>query len=294
MNYDFDIDMENPFEPGRSVSPDKFKGREENIKKILRNMNKARKGSVQHYFLTGNKGMGKTSLAEFVKEYVEINYGMIGIYVSNKGNNSLNSLISSIIQAFLNKIPRDSLKDKVKNLFASIESIEIRGTRVNFKPSKSLILDIEKDFPYYLNQLIKDLPSNNGIFLVIDDINGLSESKKFVDWYKVFADTIEVNRNDFNLPLYILFAAYPDKFDSLVFEEPSFGRIFHYDEIDRLSDLEVKEFFRDTFATVNKEISENSLELLSYFSGGIPLIMQEIGYSIYCLSKEKIIKDEEF
>lgn len=190
MNYDFDIDMENPFEPGRSVSPDKFKGREENIKKILRNMNKARKGSVQHYFLTGNKGMGKTSLAEFVKEYVEINYGMIGIYVSNKGNNSLNSLISSIIQAFLNKIPRDSLKDKVNNLFASIESIEIRGTRVNFKSSKSLILDIEKDFPYYLNQLIKDLPSNNGIFLVIDDINGLSESKKFVDWYKAFADTI--------------------------------------------------------------------------------------------------------
>lgn len=115
---------------------------------------------------------------------------MIGIYVSNKGNNSLNSLISSIIQAFLNKIPRDSLKDKVNNLFASIESIEIRGTRVNFKSSKSLILDIEKDFPYYLNQLIKDLPSNNGIFLVIDDINGLSESKKFVDWYKAFADTI--------------------------------------------------------------------------------------------------------
>ena len=100
---------------------------------------------------------------------------------------------------------------------------------------------------YYLNQIIKDLPANNGVFLIIDDINGLSESKKFVDWYKRFADTIEVNRGDFNLPLYVLFAAYPDKFDSLVYEEPSFGRIFHYDEIDRLSDLEVKEFFKDTF-----------------------------------------------
>ena len=161
MNYDFDIDMENPFEPGRSVSPDKFKGREENIKKILRNMNKARKGSVQHYFLTGNKGMGKTSLTEFVKEYVEINYGMIGIYVSNKGNVSFNSLISSIIQAFLNKIPRDSLKDKVKNLFASIESIEIKATKLDFKPDKNLIWDIERNFPYYLNELIDDLPPNN-------------------------------------------------------------------------------------------------------------------------------------
>ena len=203
MNYPYDIDIENPFEPGKSVSPDKFKGREDNIIKILRNMNKARAGNVQHYFLTGNKGMGKTSLAQFVKEYVEINYGMMGIYVSNKGNDSLNSLISAIIQAFLNKIPRDSLMDKVKSLFSSIESIEIRGTRVNFKPDEDLINDIERDFPYFLNQIINDLPPNNGVFLIIDDINGLSESKKFVDWYKRFADTIEVNRNDFHLPLYI-------------------------------------------------------------------------------------------
>lgn len=293
MNYNYDIDMENPFEPGKSVSPDRFKGREKNIKKILRDMGKVQKGNVQHFFLTGNKGMGKTSLAEFVKEYVEINYGMIGIYVSNKGNNSLNSLITAIIQAFLNKIPRNVLFEKIKTLFSSIESVEIIGNRVSFKPSKSLIVDIEKDFPYYLNQIIKDLPTNNGVFLIIDDINGLSESKKFVDWYKLFADTIEVNRGDFNLPLYVLFAAYPDKFDSLVYEEPSFGRIFHYDEIDRLSDLEVKEFFKDTFSSVNKQINDNSLELLSYFSGGIPLIMQEIGYSIYWLSEKTTIDEED-
>ena len=293
MNYSFDIDIESPFEPGRSASPENFKGREEDINKILRYMNKAKKGRVQHFFLSGNKGMGKTSLAEFVKEYVEVNYGMIGIYLSNKGNNSLNSLISAIIQSFLNKIPRDSLIEKVKNLFSGIESIEIRGTRIKFNPSHEIILDIERDFPYYINQLISDLPNNNGVFLIIDDINGLTESKRFVDWYKRFADTIEVNKKDFNLPLYILFAAYPDKFDSLVFKEPSFGRIFHYDEIGSLSDEEVKEFFKDNFSSVNKKIDDWALDLLSYFSGGIPLIMQQIGDSIFWESEKPYIDDTD-
>ena len=57
--------------------------------------------------------------------------------------------------------------------------------------------------------------------------------------------------------------------------------------------MEVKEFFKDTFSTINKQINDNSLELLSYFSGGIPLIMQEIGYSIYWLSEKTTIDEED-
>ena len=36
---DFDIDRESPFQPGIPVSPDKFSGRQETIKKILRYVN---------------------------------------------------------------------------------------------------------------------------------------------------------------------------------------------------------------------------------------------------------------
>lgn len=55
MLDDFDFDKESPFQPGHPVSPYYFKGRTKIVKKILRYLNKAEKGDVQHYFITGEK-----------------------------------------------------------------------------------------------------------------------------------------------------------------------------------------------------------------------------------------------
>ncbi len=79
--------------------------------------------------------MGKTSLANYVKNFLENNYDMIGVYVSNKGNHSLESLVNSIIEALINEIPKNSLKDKIKDLIGQIDSIEVNNTKVTFKPT---------------------------------------------------------------------------------------------------------------------------------------------------------------
>ena len=55
MLNDFDLDKESPFQPGKPVSSDYFKGRTKIIKKILRYLNKLEKCDVQHYFITGKK-----------------------------------------------------------------------------------------------------------------------------------------------------------------------------------------------------------------------------------------------
>lgn len=290
VKFEFDIDRESPFQPGKPVTPDNFKGRHSSIRKILRYVNKAKKGDTQHFFLTGERGMGKTSLAEFVKNYVETEYNMIGIYISNKGNNSLDSLIVNIFEGLINKIPRNSLKDKIKNLFGEIESIEFKGTKVIFKPDEEIVEDLIKNFAYKLRDIFNDLPKNEGIFLIIDDINGLSESNEFVDWYKSFVDSIEVNQ--FNLPLYVLFAGYPEKFDNLVRLEPSFGRIFNHEKIQSLNDHDVKEFFIDSFDSVNMKLEEEALDTITSFVMGLPLMMQQIGDSVFWAADNNLINKD--
>ena len=106
MSFDLSIDRESPFQPGKPVSPYYFKGRHSSIQKIIRYYNNARNCDVQHFFLTGKKGIGKTSLAEFVKQYLEDNANALGIYVSNKGQDSLEKLITSIFEAFLNNVEK--------------------------------------------------------------------------------------------------------------------------------------------------------------------------------------------
>lgn len=127
-------------------------------------------------------------------------------------------------------------------------------------------------------------------FLIIDDINGLSESKEFVDWYKKFADSIEMK--DYNIPLYILLAGYPEKFNSLVNQDESFSRIFHYNHIDYLNSKEITEFFQDTFDSVGIKCDDDSLKYMVTFSEGIPLMMQEIGDSVFWEVEENIVNKE--
>ena len=90
------------------------------------------------------------------------------------------------------------------------------------------------------------MPDNKGIFLVIDDINGLSKTNDFVNWYKRMVDTIAVE-NEYKIPIYFLLASYQEIFEKLVLQDESFARIFRYDNIDYLTDKEVEEFFIDNF-----------------------------------------------
>ena len=291
MNFDLSIDRESPFQPGKPVSPYYFKGRHSSIQKILRYYNNACDKDVQHFFLTGKKGIGKTSLAEFVKQYLEDNGNALGIYVSNKGQNSLEGLVTSIFEAFLNNVEKGFFKRKFESLLGKIESIEFKGTKIIFKPDKETSKDLVNGFHYILNELLEEFDDYSCIFLVIDDINGLSEQEEFVNWYKRFADTIEVD-DSFQMSLYILFAGYPEKFDNLVLQDLSFGRIFHHEEISNLEDEDVREFFINAFDSAGMKCDDDALELLVLFSQGSPLMMQHIGDAVFWQTDGEIITKE--
>lgn len=292
MTFDLSIDRESPFQPGKPVSPYYFKGRHSSIKKIIRYYNNARHCDVQHFFLTGKKGMGKTSLAEFVKQYLEDNHNALGVYVSNKGIESLEDLVTSIFEAFLNKVDKGFFKKGFESLFGSIESVEFKSTKIRFKPDSETSKDLVASFHYVLNDLIQEFDDYDCIFLIIDDINGLSEQDEFVNWYKRFADTIEVD-DSFDLPLYVLFAGYPEKFDNLILHDLSFGRIFHHEEINNLDDCDVYDFFKNAFDSVDMRCEDDALDILVLFSQGSPLMMQHIGDAVFWQADGEIITKED-
>ena len=291
MNFELSIDRESPFQPGKPVSPYYFKGRHYSIQKILRYYNNACDRDVQHFFLTGKKGIGKTSLAEFVKQYLEDNKNALGIYVSNKGQNSLEALVTSIFEAFLNNVEKSFFERGFESLFGKLESIEFKGAKIHFKPDEETSRDLVASFHYILNELVGEFDDKDCIFLIIDDINGLSQQEEFVNWYKRFADTIEVD-DSFDLPLYILFAGYPEKFDNLVLQDLSFGRIFHHEEITNLEDSDVCQFFVNAFDSVGMTCQNDALDLLVLFSQGSPLMMQHIGDAVFWQADGEIITKE--
>ena len=109
MSEYINLDYDSPFYPSTPVDPTLFKGREDIIKKILRYFPKVLNKKVQHFFLTGNKGMGKTSVAEFIINEIK-EYNITHVYISNKDNDSVEILASRIIQEIINQYPPQSRK----------------------------------------------------------------------------------------------------------------------------------------------------------------------------------------
>ncbi|MCL2115960.1 MAG: hypothetical protein FWH29_07045 [Methanobrevibacter sp.] len=132
----------------------------------------------------------------------------------------------------------------------------------------------------------------NGIFIIIDDINGLSKTPEFANWYKSFADTMATEFRG-KSPIGVMLVGYPEKLNSLFNHNPSFNRIFRHYEVEPLDKKEVSDFFTDTFHSVKMKINKDALETMVVFSSGQPTLMQEIGDSVFWEDQDNLIDETD-
>jgi len=184
-------EKESLFQPGQPVSPDRFKGREDVIQNILRYFPSVKSGNPQHFFITGKRGMGKTSLANYISDLARNNYSMVTAHIMNDGVHDIDELVVQIIERILNNIRSEKWSEKIFELIGNhIESVGFKGVNIKFKPQEAELKNIKDNLAFYLADLVNDFKDKDGLFIVIDDINGLSETPEFANWYKSFADTL--------------------------------------------------------------------------------------------------------
>ena len=104
---------ESLFQPGQPVSPERFKGRKQILEEILKYFPGVINGNPQHFFITGKRGMGKTSLANFVRDFAEKNYSMITAHIMNDSFHNVNELTTQIIERILNSIKSEAWSEKI-------------------------------------------------------------------------------------------------------------------------------------------------------------------------------------
>ncbi|RAP43572.1 MAG: hypothetical protein BZ136_09550 [Methanosphaera sp. rholeuAM74] len=269
-----------PFQPNDPVNPKKFKGRQEIIKQIDRYIPNARNGIVQHFYLTGKRGMGKTSLANYLLDNYERNHNTIGVHVVNDGIHDIESLLTSIVEILLNKNKTETWYNKLYDgLKDEVKSIGILGNSIEFRPKKETVEMLRTHFATFLRELSEE--SKQNFIIVIDDVNGLSQTKEFANWYKSLADTLALKDYYGKTRVAFILTSYPDKLTLLHNHNPSFTRIFHQYNLPELTTEEIREFYIDNFNLSNIKLDEDALKSMIYFCSGMPTMMQEIGDAIY-------------
>jgi len=280
------IDKESPFQPGQPVDPNKFKGRIENIKEVTRYFKQVTNGNPQHLFLTGKRGMGKSSFARYMVEIAKINCNMISIHLYLDARTDVEDLVTNIISKIVSET-EEGWKDKITSLFADrIKSIDFGGLKLEFNPTKEEITHLTRNFSDVLINILDkagygEENGKKGLFIVIDDINGLTENPDFANWYKSFADTLSTEYSG-KAPIFMVLSGLPEKKELLFNHNESFSRIFHYTNLETLEKSEIKDFYNSMFEKENMIVSEKeAMGAMVDYCSGLPVMMHEIGEAVF-------------
>ena len=282
-----------PFTPGSPVPVELFVGRSEQIGEILKYIHQTSSGKQENVFLVGNRGIGKSSLASFLRYYVNTKADILGVHVFLGGVSTSEEMVRHIFEQILKETKGQPWYENIKKFFGrNIKEIGFFGISVSFNPPEQDLKELVRKFPEVLNNLLKEIKEQKkGLFIILDDINGLVEKLEFANWYKSFVDEIATHYENF--PVLMMLIGLPEKRDKLSNLQPSLMRIFRVIQIKKLTDKEVEDFLSKAFGRVNMKIEPDAMKLMVLYSSGLPILMHEIGDAAFWIDTDGVIDKKD-
>jgi hypothetical protein len=273
---------ESPFTPGRPVPVEYFIARLKEIERLKRAMMQTATGRNENIFITGERGIGKSSLAGLSRYLAEKEYGFLGAHCFLSGIKSLEDITRTVFQRLMEDCGDKSVFDKLKGLFERyIKGVTLFGVGVEFTEDKTDLRGLRDNFLPVLRKIYEQVKENDrrGIILILDDLNGITELPEFSQFLKSFVDSIATSNNP--LPLLLVLVGIPERRADLLKHQPSVGRIFDIVELPLMTEDESKEFFTNMFGKQMIHIDDDAKSLMVKLSGGYPMLMHEVGDAVF-------------
>ena len=122
-------------------------------------------------------------------------------------------------------------------------------------------------------------------------MNGLATSEVFANWLKSIVDEIATARQQ--IPLCVLFVGLEERRRELVRNQPSLARVFELIDMTPWSDDEVGEFYKRAFESAGATISDDDLNVLASFTGGLPVLAHELGDAVWRTAQSLHISEDD-
>lgn len=188
MNNDFD----SPFQVGVPVYPEYFKGRNDILEHIIPQLSPLSRNKQKHFFITGERGIGKTSLTKYISDILESEHNILAIHIENNGVETIDELLKNIITELLKKAKKESVSLRFKELIKdNVTKIGAWGTEIKINNNSPLLTDIKTNFIHTIQELFNDIENKTGLLIIIDNINGLSENEIFQTGIKVWLTQLQ-------------------------------------------------------------------------------------------------------
>jgi len=283
-----------PFYPGQPVPPELFTGRAAQLRRIRqRGVDQVAAGKPVSMFVQGEYGIGKSSVANYVRAFAEQESGLHGVYVTLGRASSLEDVATAILEGVVRSgAPNTKKADAIRSWLGKyFKQVQLFGITVNLDALKkdASSLATPHGILGLLNETVTKLADTGvrGVMLILDEINGITGNPLFAHLIK---DLIETNASSRPpLPLLIMMCGTEDRRNDLIRNHPPVGRIFDVIPIDPMDGQEMRDFFKRAFGSVHYSVDPDAMDTLVYYSGGLPKIMHEIGDAAYYIDKDSKI-----
>ncbi len=271
-----------PFTPGQPVPLEFFVGRIAEVEHLRSMVRASTQGRFKIGFVTGERGIGKSSLVSFVRHLGEREASIAGVHVFLGGATGLTDMIRRTFDRLLKESIDKPWYEKVSGFFGNhVRKVGLFGASVELNVTADDLNVIAQDFVPSLRRLLKQLRDDRkALLLIMDDINGLADSAEFAHWLKSVVDQIATDNEP--LSLCMLIVGLEERRQNLIKLQPSLARVFDVIEIRPWGEKETAEFYQQTFQkTAAVGIDENALLEMKLFTGGLPVLAHEIGDAVW-------------
>ncbi len=274
-----------PFTPGRIAPVKSFVGRAEELERLHAMVRASLLGRFKIGFVTGERGIGKSSAAAIVRMLSEREDRVAACHALLGGVTSIEGFVRRTFESLLNDSIDRPWHQRMMRMFGDrVRRVGLFGLTLELNLSSRDLSDSPADFIASIRALLAEVEDQRAILLILDDINGLAAVESFAHWLKSLVDEIGLRQQPMRLCM--LFVCLEERRREMVARQPPLARVFELIDLAPWSDAEVHEFYDRSFRSRNATVPDEMLDLLASFTGGVPVLAHEIGDAVWRLAPD--------
>lgn len=281
-----------PFYPGQPVPADLFVGRSPQLKRIMeRGVGQVEAGKPIAMFVEGEYGIGKSSIAGAAQSLAERQFHLHGIYAPLGAAQALDQLGAAVLEATVRSGAFDpSRAERIRNWLAKyIGEQNLLGITIHSEALKKDAPTVASGLLPFLQEVINRLKDTEvkGIFLVLDELNGITSNPQFAHFIKGIVDTNALSRTP--LPLLLMLCGVEERRREMIRHHQPVERIFDIIDIEPMSTAEMEDFLSKAFDSVHMRVEPDALAIMTEYAAGFPKIMQLLGDAAFWIDDDGVI-----
>jgi Cdc6-like AAA superfamily ATPase len=289
----------NPFVPNGIAYPGMFIGRLDEITLIEQALFQTRNGNPQHLLLTGERGIGKSSLlfyADMVAkgdmQLADPKFNFLTISTDLAGIASQVGMIRQIARELRSKLRQHQLlQEKAKKIWEFLSNWEILGVKFNHRENELDPDDLLDDLIGIFSGIVQGA-SFDGIALILDEADSPPSDGNLGVFCKILTERL--TKRGVHKVLLML-AGQSLIVNRLRESHESSLRVFQIIEMRPLEQTERADVVRRGLSIANEKnflkttISDDAIDLIAVLSEGYPHFVQQFSYSAFQMDSDNHI-----